>query len=258
MSATDPFEATRPRQPLGIIHLLGWITGIAVVLALYRWALDSGWLDVSPAYQEELRWWQLGYGLVYGTAISTAGLLIYRRICGDRRFPSQPGHWLLLFGALAFAADVLAFVLSKAIVALWKRQFEWDPGWYYFQQALVWSFALLVASIVLSRLRAQWNWRLLAVLIAMLIATNCLTNSLVVFSMWTQAMGLAILSGGWPYYLVHWAQIVAVGICLLAIPIVVGCDRHPRDWLHWVGIVATTALGLVEEANQILTLSRAI
>ncbi len=244
------------RTPLGIIHLLGWITGVAVVLAAYRAALDAGWLDVAKDSYEEARWWQLGYGLVYGTALSTLGLLLYRRLRGDSRFPVHPGHWLLVFGGLAFFLDVAAFGMAKGLLALWKSRFQMDPGWYYCQQSLAWGMALVVALVFLTRLKTDWNWRLLAWLIASLIAVNWLTNTLVVFEIVTQTLGFQIIWGAWPFYLVHYAEIIGVGVCLLAMPLVIGCDRQSRDWLHWVGIAATIMLALVEEANQIATLVR--
>ncbi len=254
MSQSDHPDSPRPRSPplgpLGIIHFLGWITGIAAVLAVYRGVLDAGWLDVSPDRFEEARWWQLGYGLAYGTALSTLGLLLYRRIRGDHRFPAAPGHWLLVFGGLAFLADAIAFGLAKGIVALWKVRFQSDPGWYHFQQSLVWGIALVGAVIVLARLQTTWNWWLVAVLVAALIAANWLNHSLCVIDHCAREFGRVPLGSVWPYYSAPWVQIVGLAVCLAAIPVAIGFDRQPRDWLHWVGIVATIFLALVEAASQ--------
>jgi hypothetical protein len=258
MSQSEHAETLPPQSPrLGIIHFLGWITGVAIVLAAYRAALESGWLEVPQAGIEETRWWQLGYGLVYGTALSTIGLLLYRRLHGDSRFPAHPGHWLLVFGGLAFFVDAAAFGTAKGLIALWKTRFGFDPGWYYCQQFLAWGIALVVAVIFLTRLKTDWNWRLLAMLIVILVAVNWLTHTLVVIEVVTQALGYRLGWGAWPFYGTHVAEIVGVGVCLLAMPIVIGCDRHPRDWLHWVGVAATIVLALVEEANQIQVLVRA-
>lgn len=254
MSVSDSIPH-RP-APLGVIHLLGWMTGIALVLGAYRATLELGWLGIPRESHEETRWWQLGYGLVYGTAISTLGLLFYRRWRGDTHFPVHPGHWLLVMGGLAFFIDGIAFGAARGLHALWTRQFPSDPGWFYLQQSLAWGTALVVAILFLRNLRTNWNWLLLAGLIAGLIAVNWWTNLLILGQVVTQILGYPMISGEWPYYLVHYAQIIAVGICLLAMPVIIGCDRHERDWLHWVGVGATVMLALVEAANHVTVLVR--
>jgi hypothetical protein len=256
MSAPEKSAAQPGEHRLAIIHLLGWMAGVAVVLSLYRTALETGWLDVPTAGREELRWWQTAYGLVYGTAISGMGLLIYRRLRGNRSFPAHPGHWLLMLGGLAFATDAIAFVLAKGLDAAWTARIGWSPGLYYVQQWLAWGTALAVAIVVLARLRTDWNWWLLAGLIAALIAVNFLTHTLVMGQALAQAVGSSVISGAWPHYLIHWARIVGTAICLAVLPVVLAGDRRPRDWLHWVGVVALVALAVVEEADQIQVIAR--
>ena len=256
MSAPKPTAAPDQQHRLGIVHLLIWIAGVAAVLALYRAALESGWLEVSAAGREEVRWWQTAYGLVYGTAISGMGLVIYRRLRGDRSFPAHPGHWLLVFGGVAFSVDAAAFVLAKGMNSAWIARFGGSPGLYYLQQWLAWGMALGVAIVVLARLRTAWNWWLLAGLVAVLIAVNFLTHTLVMAQSLAQAGGSSIISGAWPVYLIHWARILGTAVCLASLPVVLGSDRRPRDWLHWVGIVALVALALVEEADQIQVIVR--
>ena len=258
MSMSLPDRPSSPSPPrLGIIHLLVWMAGVAVVLAIYRAAVETGWLEVTAEGRDEARWWLTAYGLVYGTAISGMGLLIYRRLRGDESFPACPGHWLLIFGGLAFAADAAAFVLAKGLMAAWSARIGWSPGFYYVQQWLAWGLALAVAMVVLVRLRTAWNWWLLTGLIMALIAVNFLAHTLLMAQAVAQAFGSSAISGVWSPSLTHWTRIFGTAVCLAGLPVVLAGDRGRRDWLHWVGVVALVALALVEDADQIQVIVRA-
>ena len=52
--------------------------------------------------------YSLAMGTAFGTILTGCGLMAYRRWRGDASYPSRAGHWLLLFGLAAAAADVAA------------------------------------------------------------------------------------------------------------------------------------------------------
>src|SRR5687767_9409788 len=85
---------------LGVIHFLGWMLGCAVVLAIVRLGAAPG----NPTLADSLR--QLGYGLTYGTAASGLGLFLWRWRTGSGSGPTQPGHWLLVFGGIGLLLDL--------------------------------------------------------------------------------------------------------------------------------------------------------
>lgn len=243
----------RPQSRLGIIHLLGWITGVAMVLAGYRAVLDAGWLGIPLDQYEATRWWQLGYGLAYGAGLSTLGLLVWRRLRGDRCFPSHPGHWLLVFGGLALMIDAAAFVVAKGVVTVMSSRGRVAIDWFWIQQSLGWGIALVVGLLVLARMTTNWHWRLLATLITLAIGVNWLTNTLVVADFFGQGFGWS--GTWWLYYLVLYARAASIALCLVAMPLVLSGDRgEPRDWLHWVGVAASVMLGVVDFARQVATI----
>src|SRR4029079_1822087 len=123
---------------LSIIHLLGWMLGCGVVLAMIRIAGDAN-RDLSV----QLR--QLGLGLAYGTAISGLVLFLWRwRTCSGPG-PTQPGHWLILFCGIGFLVDV---GLSGILEPLrWLNLLRWDVG--FLHEALGWSVASLIGIVVL-------------------------------------------------------------------------------------------------------------
>ena len=96
--------ATRPnrRSRLGIVHFLIWMSGCGVVLAIYRLNTPA---QASLAQSAS----QLGYGLAYGTAASGLALFLWRWRTGSGPLPAQPGHWLLVFGAVYVNGSIKKF-----------------------------------------------------------------------------------------------------------------------------------------------------
>ena len=102
---------TEPRKErLQIVHMLVWTATTAVVLGLDR--------ATSEPSNGELGAWPLIFGLSYGPLVGAgvaAWLLMFWRIWTEGpRFPSQPGHWLLL---LAGTSGVMQ-LLVRAMLAL--------------------------------------------------------------------------------------------------------------------------------------------
>jgi hypothetical protein len=88
--------------------LLIWIVGCAVGFAAYRSIMPPR--ITKPVPLAIVTSYNLAMGTAFGTILTGCGLLAYRRRQGDTSYPSLGGHWLLLFGPAAAAADVAAVV----------------------------------------------------------------------------------------------------------------------------------------------------
>jgi hypothetical protein len=105
-------ERRGPRVLMG--HLLIWIVGCAVGFSAYR-SITPSPADLTPSGLVIVTGYNLAMGTAFGTILTGCALLAYRRWRGDRAYPSRAGHWLLIFGLAAAAADI------AAVVAFWYR-----------------------------------------------------------------------------------------------------------------------------------------
>ena len=104
-------------------HLLVWVVGSASASRLTvrspRLALCWG-----PRGRAFVAGYTPAMGMAFGTILTGCGLLAYRRWQGDTFYPSRAGHWLLLFGLAAAAADVaavVAYAISPQILTFHPR-----------------------------------------------------------------------------------------------------------------------------------------
>lgn len=105
-----------PRNRLGIIHLLGCTLGCAAVLAVYRANAPA-----APTLLQSL--WQLGMGLAYGVAASGLVLFLWRWWTGSGPAPSQPGHWLLVFGGVGWLLDFTTSAVHLSALRIMERYY---------------------------------------------------------------------------------------------------------------------------------------
>jgi hypothetical protein len=142
--------------------------------------------------------YSLAMGTTFGTILTGCGLMAYRRWRGDHSHPSRAGHWLLLLGLAAAAADIAAVVAYhlRAVqdpsypVTPYLAQF--NPGgastWpSMHHHAVGWGVAeMVVLGFVLTiRRRLERRWRvvfLVFLLVAAILAVGCIA-----------ALGLAYL-----------------------------------------------------------------
>jgi hypothetical protein len=102
---------------LGVSHLMVWVLGCALGFAAYR-GLMPPW--PMPMKTRILSWaYNLAMGSAFGTILTGTGVLVYRRLRGDRSYPCLPGHWLLFFGLAAALADAAAVVVFRSLLAAW-------------------------------------------------------------------------------------------------------------------------------------------
>jgi hypothetical protein len=180
-------QATTRRAPrLRMGHLLIWIVGCAVGFAAYR--------SISPARLPMLRGrivvssYSLAMGTAFGTILAGCGLMAYRRWQGDGSYPSRAGHWLLLFGLAAAAADVAAVVAYQRraaqdpsmAVAPFLAQFTPGPGGFWpvlLHHAVGWTVGALVALGFLLGLRGRLGRHWIAVFVVFSVASALLATA---------------------------------------------------------------------------------
>jgi hypothetical protein len=254
MSLSDSPFATIPTAPrLGIIHFLGWMIGVGAILAIFRATTDL--TDYPPDWLPFVHMQQLGFGLAYGTAISGQGLFLWRWWRGAPGGPSQPGHWLLVFGGLGLVIDLLTTLVIKLVLHWSGTGIELTHfGAYLFYQTTVWWLAAVVATVFLACLRGASRWWIAMTVVTVLLLT---LNSLVTtLSFYGYMQGAA---GAWTWQVPIMVRIVTM---LTFLPILWTAEiadrrcRVPRDWLHGVGVVAITGLGLVDVASNLVSLNR--
>jgi len=246
--APAPIDSTKPAARLGIVHFLGWMIGVSAVLSLYRAA--TAWSDRPQDVDLTQQLIQLGFGLAYGSAVSGLGLFLWRWWRGTGSGPTQPGHWLLVFGGIGMVVDFgLAVSIQALAIATGATT---DLGTMSFEvwsrhQFSGWTIAAMITGIILVVLRAAWWWR--AVVIVALIM--CLANlaAMIVYVLATKG----VFAGSWPYEVSMWVRVSGSLACLVAIGMAEFRDRRlrlPRDWLHAFGIVTALSLAAVDLVVQ--------
>jgi hypothetical protein len=236
----DAGDSTDRQSRLGIIHLLGWMLGCALVLAVLKAIGDYSNVPEQFVFRDRLV--RLGFGLAYGTAFSGLGLFLWRWRTGRGPGPTQPGHWLLLFGGIALIIDlgaagsvVCLFPLLRAKVNDWR--------FHLWHQTIGWSIAMAIAVSTLVRLRdASRLWTAFAGITATMLAVNWAAN---VVSLYGLSHGAR---GQWLWYLPQYAVAALPVVVLPLLGLAEIADRihgAQRDWLHGGGIAAITALGIV-------------
>lgn len=246
----SPFAA-RPAAPrLGIIHFLGWMIGVGAILAIFRATTNEA--DFPANWLPWVRMQQLGFGVAYGTAISGLCLFFWRWWRGAPGAPSQPGHWLLIFGGIGIVIDLTATQLLK-LVLYWSGtgvEFTYFGAWLFYQ-ATVWWLGAVIATIVLYRLRNASFWWTLTTLAAVLVLTLNSLAPTISFYGFMQGAG-----GSWLWQvplMVRVANMCVVLPILWTAEVVDRRRRVPRDWLHGAGVVAVSGLGLVDLVSCLVT-----
>lgn len=100
-------------ERLQIIHLLLWTTATALVLAIDRKTSEpsNGELGKFPLIMA------LGYSPLIGAGLAAWMLMFWRVWSDGPRFPSQPGHWLLLLTGIAGVVQQLVRVMLATSAA---------------------------------------------------------------------------------------------------------------------------------------------
>lgn len=228
---------------LGIIHFLGWTLGCAVVLAIFRAIGEAE--QVPSAMVFRVRLIQMGFGLAYGTAISGLGLFVWRWWAGEGPGPTQPGHWLILFGGVGLILDLgLGGGVKGMLLLLGKPANDWR--FFFWHRSIGWSIGSLILLTALVQLRGTTRpW---TAFVAVSAAMMAVTAAVHMTSLICLANGA---KGTWPWYVPAYvsAALPVVGLLFLWPAEIADRIRGlERDWLHGGGIAAVSALAAVSFA----------
>jgi hypothetical protein len=243
-SPTDvPHGTAAPR--LGIVHLLGWTLGVAVVLGIYR---AGNAFQMQDGAAQPMSPWALGFGLAYGTALGGLSLFLWRWWRGTGSGPTQPGHWLLVFAGLGFCLDLVAMAAAETIVSFWSGYSD-SFRIFNLHQCLGWSLGAMVALVVLCNLRdAAIGWIVVTALLSVGMSLAAIQHIVSFVAVEAGAIG------NWTWQAPLVGKSIGVSVVLVAILAAEIADRRQgraRDWLHAGGILAVALLSLAEIAANV-------
>lgn len=237
-----------------LAHLMALLASCTLAIVFYRSMTPS----YGPGYDRFLMAYDLVMGSITG-AVVTAGLVLLGRWW--RREPgalSRPGHWLILLGLSAVAADIAAMLAYYSWVHIHEGlrpgqqppylvafDIAWQPqvpGLYH--QAVGWGFAA-AAGIALSvstwsRLGRRWAAFFLA------FAAGSAAMS---------AMSVTTLMDPWSTLgrpkqaALMYADLLAVWSSLLVLGLAIDARDRPRrspDGLHATGVGSFLGAGLIQ------------
>ena len=232
-----------PPQPrLGIIHLMAWTLGSAMILAIQR-AFNQQNLSELPWIHQAA---QLTLGIcnafIYGAAVGGVFLWMSRLVRGGPKFPVAAGHWLLLIqGCLALLSWACMGMLSllqgfgelgfdsgnfRAFLIIWLVQ-KVVP-------ILLWIAAAVLCS-------GPTYWRVALGVHAISDALCALLLSLAILSTFGSN---DLFDGVWAIGAVQLLDLLPALAVLVAAVLDLAYGVR-RDWLHWVGVAIIFAGGIV-------------
>jgi hypothetical protein len=211
--------AEAPR--LGIIHLMVWMFGSAVILAIVR--ATTAEVEQAPMTVAA----QAIFSLVTGVSLGAVLIWIGRLVRGVPAHFGAPGHFLLLLHALMIATQALAF----CVLYSFEGQ-SWDP-----------SFSLYTAVMILGILV-----RAAVAITAAVLSANARTWQFA-FGLMAAGMALEAFPLVWSHLdvesMIKWDRLVsntalAIGVstavAMIAAIILDVRRRRRHDWLHVVGV----------------------
>src|SRR5437762_4596 len=110
---SGPFAEPPPRRRLSIAHLMLWTLGCALALGFYR-SIELEQQRPDDRFSLILQYFGLPYCIPAGARVGAVFLFGWMTWRGDKSFPTQPGHWLLLIEG----TSILLTWLGQAVAFL--------------------------------------------------------------------------------------------------------------------------------------------
>jgi hypothetical protein len=217
-----PWQAS---PPLGIRHLLLWMTCSAVLittlLTLNRLIRANMEAELGPLEGEEQQTLFICLrGILEGPAVASL-LIWFVRFRRGLRFPVQPGEWLLVLSGIS----MLLFLAELSI----RTQL---PPLGYPNMTLI-PMGLLISGYVFVAIRAPLPiWWRAGILVSS--ALSCVEFGQYLLFSFDNFSIPEVLLDALPY--------LYLSSCIVPIPILIVCATDdiarqiPRGWLHWTGV----------------------
>jgi len=239
-AVTSQPKIERPR--LSIAHLLLWMAGTAVALTYFRQFFWNG--DSGDAARNQLQLAQRVFACLqapfYGAAISSVPLAVWQWCRGNRSFPTQPGHWLLLLQGVSIVAGILAILIIVNPTELITSSYE--EAVRHVSQREFWCLLPTLTGVVLAlRQCSEKRWRVMFWLMLMGYA-----SAILFFGAAGELFKAAEREGGIACYniatsLLWFFQTLATFVLVFCV-LADRAERLPRDFLHTTGVVVRFAL----------------
>ncbi len=212
----------------GIIHLFLWTTVTAVLLSIEL----PLWADELPRGGFIGYLWQkvsIILSSIMGAAELVAAGVLLRARCHTMPRRLQPGHWLVLIGALTMILHLAVWGTVRLVFDDWRAAGEIG----FFASSIPAAAAVAVFALAAVMLRDAWRWKILfgatalvkaaAFAVALLLLADRLLSHQFSFMLYN-ALTLAA-------YLPAFVVILLVAAVVLDLP-----RRAERDWVHWLGV----------------------
>jgi hypothetical protein len=268
MEARHNENSTDVVPRLRIAHLLGWTVASAVGFAAYH--------GITPRLGPGASWVLLGVyasvmGLAFGTILTGVSIMGYRRWRGGMPYPFLPGHWLLLLGLAAAAANGVAIAVFNFLIHLYYPPSKWPPGTVYlpkvflvqflisknpdvigvYHQAIGWGIGAAAALALAWHLRCRLSWPWLAVFVVIGLAAATLSAGHIQSLIRAQSSPTLRPINSWCLRSAHvYAKAILLGASVMMAALVWDVRSRARgDGLHWAGV----ATWLITAALQYAT-----
>jgi hypothetical protein len=238
-----PFAEPPPRRRLSIAHLMLWTLGCAVALGFYR---EFSLAQQRPENPSSMAFQVFGLLYCIPAGARIGSVLLFGWMCcrGDKSFPTQPGHWLLLNEGISHLLSWLGRCAVILVAGVESRSL-----------ALVWAslipscvFTSVAYGVALSKSSNESRlWKAAFLILLLEHAVAALTVSALSISSLAEPSRIT-WSSAWSLFNFQYNCFPL--ILLLLSPIVALADsrRRQTDFLHWTGVIAIVATALLNSA----------
>ena len=219
-----------------------WTLGTAIALALFRPFLETqapSGSETAARYIAFQKFAALSLIPFGGASIAALIFAVVHRVRGGKRFPTQPGHWLLVvFGISYVLTALMRLVLmpsssgtNQALLYHWGQV-----------AAVLVMICVQVIPVVLVRDAPRWTIMFSVELLRRVVQLPISIGYAIVFSaagLSRPAMRMVSLVSG-----LIWFMVLA-GSVVLAVTLFREIHARPqRDYLHWAGCLTQAVVAL--------------
>lgn len=202
------------------------------------------WTDWESFPAETHTFVRIGHlfmSLAYGGALASLLIIVWRRWQTGARFPSEPGHWLLVFFATGAIVDGVSTFLTPPAHAL-----EYEA--WHTHQMMLFLIAATLCFVFARSMHAGFSWA----------STLLLPGCVLVALAFIHALALGGYSPLWLWYVRQYIQLCTASGLVPVVMLVSIVDWRrcaARDWLHWCGVavyIAVLAMSAVDRLYWVL------